>query len=58
MKETNNLTKDSITPTLLKLAIPIIATNFIQTTYGLVDMMWVGKLGSGSVAAVGTASFL
>ena len=35
MKETNNLTKDSITPTLLKLAIPIIATNFIQTTYGL-----------------------
>ena len=57
MKETNNLTKDSITPTLLKLAIPIIATNFIQTTYGLVDMMWVGKLGSGSVAAVGTASF-
>jgi putative MATE family efflux protein len=57
MKETNNLTKASITPTLLKLAIPIIATNFIQTTYGLVDMMWVGKLGSGSVAAVGTASF-
>ena len=57
MKETNNLTKDSITPTLLKLTIPIIATNFIQTTYGLVDMMWVGKLGSGPVAAVGTASF-
>ena len=57
MKETNNLTKDAITPTLLKLTIPIIATNFIQTTYGLVDMMWVGKLGSGSVAAVGTASF-
>ncbi len=57
MKETHNLTKDAITPTLLKLTIPIIATNFIQTTYGLVDMMWVGKLGSGSVAAVGTAIF-
>lgn len=57
MKETYNLTKDAITPTLLKLSIPIIATNFIQTAYGLVDMMWVGKLGSGSVAAVGTAIF-
>ena len=57
MKETYNLTKDAITPTLLKLTLPIIATNFIQTTYGLVDMMWVGKLGSGPVAAVGTASF-
>ena len=57
MKETYNLTEDAITPTLLKLTIPIIATNFIQTAYGLVDMMWVGKLGSGSVTAVGTASF-
>ena len=57
MKETYNLTKDAITPTLLKLTLPIIATNFIQTTYGLVDMMWVGKLGSGPVAAVGTANF-
>ncbi len=51
------LTQNEITPTLLKLTIPIIATNFIQTTYGLVDMMWVGKLGSGPVAAIGTASF-
>jgi putative MATE family efflux protein len=57
MRETYNLTQNEITPTLLKLTIPIIATNFIQTTYGLVDMMWVGKLGSGPVAAIGTASF-
>lgn len=57
MKGTYNLTEDPITSTLLKLTWPIIATNFIQTTYGLVDMIWVGKLGSGPVAAIGTASF-
>ncbi|CAM4039908.1 MATE family efflux transporter [Mesobacillus zeae] len=57
MNGTYNLTKGPITPTLMKLTLPIIATNFISTTYGLVDMIWVGKLGSGPVAAVGTASF-
>jgi putative MATE family efflux protein len=56
-KEIYKLTEAPITSTLLKLAGPIIATNFIQTTYGLVDMIWVGKLGSNAVAAVGTASF-
>lgn len=57
MKVKYNLTEDKITPTLLKLSLPIIANNFIQTTYGMVDMIWVGKLGSNAVAAVGTASF-
>lgn len=41
----------------MKLTLPIVATNFISTTYGLVDMIWVGSLGSGPVAAIGTASF-
>ncbi len=57
MKGIYNLTAAPITPTLIKLSWPIIATNFIQTTYGLVDMIWVGKLGSDAVAAIGTASF-
>lgn len=57
MKGTRNLTEGPITPTLVKLTLPIIATNFISTTYGLVDMIWVGKLGSDPVAAIGTASF-
>ncbi|UNK16114.1 MATE family efflux transporter [Paenibacillus sp. N3/727] len=57
MKGTNDLTQGPIMPTLMKLTIPIIATNFISTTYGLVDMIWVGRLGSGPVAAIGTASF-
>ncbi len=57
MKGTNDLTEGPIIPTLMKLTFPIIATNFISTTYGLVDMFWIGKLGSGPVAAIGTASF-
>lgn len=57
MNGTKNLTEGPITPTLMKLTLPIIATNFISTTYGLVDMIWVGKLGSDPVAAIGTASF-
>ncbi|WP_228100951.1 MATE family efflux transporter [Paenibacillus donghaensis] len=57
MKGTTDLTQGKIMPTLMKLTLPIIATNFISTTYGLVDMMWVGRLGSGPVAAIGTASF-
>ncbi|MHA0857262.1 MATE family efflux transporter [Paenibacillus sp. CMAA1364] len=57
MLGTNDLTQGPIMSTLMKLTIPIIATNFISTTYGLVDMIWVGRLGSGPVAAIGTASF-
>lgn len=57
MKGTHDLTKGPIIPTLMKLTLPIMATNFISTTYGLVDMIWIGKLGSGPVAAIGTASF-
>ena len=49
MQGTNDLTQGPIMSTLMKLTIPIIATNFISTTYGLVDMIWVGGLGSGPV---------
>ena len=50
MQGTNDLTQGPIMSTLMKLTIPIIATNFISTTYGLVDMIWVGGLGSGPVS--------
>jgi len=42
---------------LFKLAIPIIGSHLLHTAYNLTDMIWVGKLGSGAVAAVGTAGF-
>ncbi|MGL4452811.1 MAG: MATE family efflux transporter [Sarcina sp.] len=51
-----DLTKGNITSGLLGLATPIVLTNFIQTAYGMVDMIWIGRLGSDAVAAVGTAS--
>ena len=57
MSKSLDLTKGNIPRGLMGFAIPIIATNFIQTAYNLVDMIWIGKLGSGAVAAVGTATF-
>lgn len=42
---------------LLTLATPIILSNFIQTLLGIVDMIWIGKLGGEAVSAIGTAGF-
>lgn len=53
----NSLTEGNISKVLLKLALPIMGTSFIQMAYNLTDMFWVGRLGSLSVAAVGTAGF-
>lgn len=57
MKKSVNLVSGNIVNTLLKLSIPILGTSFIQMAYNLVDMMWVGRIGSDAVAAVGTAGF-
>ena len=57
MQKKINLTEGGIVEKLVKIAIPIMATSFIQIAYNLIDMMWVGKNGSNSVAAVGTAGF-
>ncbi|NMA61042.1 MAG: MATE family efflux transporter [Firmicutes bacterium] len=57
MSKTHDLTQGSISQALTKLAIPIIATSFVQMAYNLTDMIWVGRVGSGAVAAVGTAGF-
>ena len=46
MQGTKNLTKGSINRQLFNLAIPIMATSFIQMAYSLTDMAWVGRLGS------------
>lgn len=57
MTKSTDLTKGPITERLIRLAIPLIATNFIQTAYSFVDMIWIGKLGNSAVIAIGTASF-
>ncbi len=52
-----DLTEGGIVEKLVKIALPIMGTSFIQIAYNLTDMMWVGRNGSNSVAAVGTAGF-
>jgi Na+-driven multidrug efflux pump len=37
---------------LIRLAIPIILGNLLQTGYQLTDAFWVGRLGAAAVAAV------
>ncbi len=49
------LTEGSIFKALVKLSIPLILTNILQTAYNLTDTFWVGRLGSISVAAVSLA---
>jgi len=46
------LTEGSIFKALLKLSIPLILTNILQTAYNLTDTFWVGRLGSVALAAV------
>jgi Na+-driven multidrug efflux pump len=48
-----NLTEGKIFGQLTRLAAPIMATGFIQMAYTLVDMAWIGRLGSREMAAVG-----
>lgn len=42
----------SIAKSLLKLGIPIILINILQSAYQLTDAFWVGRLGAAQVAAV------
>ena len=58
MQNIKNLTEGPIRKQLFNLAIPIMGTSFIQMAYSLTDMVWVGRLGSGAVAAVGAVGIL
>ena len=48
------LTRGPILKALMHLALPIVASSFFSTAYNITDMIWIGKLGSTQVAAVGT----
>ncbi len=50
-----DLLEGPIFQSLTKLALPIMATFLIQMAYNLIDMMWIGKLGSHAIASVGAA---
>ncbi|OPZ32229.1 MAG: Multidrug export protein MepA [Bacteroidetes bacterium ADurb.BinA174] len=53
-----DFTRGGISRQLITLAMPLMAVSFIQMTYNMVDIIWIGRLGSKSVAAVGTVGML
>lgn len=53
-----NLTEGKIFKQLIQLALPLMATSFIQMAYTLTDMAWIGRLGSREVAAIGAVGIL
>lgn len=53
-----DLTQGGIFRQLFSLALPLLAISFIQMAYNLVDLLWIGRLGSKAVAAVGSVGIL
>ena len=53
-----DLTQGPITPTIFRLAWPVVISMFVETARGLANMFWVGKLGAVDLAAVVSATFL
>lgn len=52
-----DLTTGNIRQGIWTMAIPLITASFVQMAYNITDMIWLGHLGSESVAAVGVAGF-
>lgn len=52
-----DLTQGKVLSVISALAIPIMGSSLLQFTYNIVDMFWVGGLGSDAVASVGSSSF-
>lgn len=55
MKQKIDLLEGPIAGTLARLAFPIMGTSLIQMAYNLVDMIWIGRLGSNAVVMIGAA---
>lgn len=51
-----DLTKGKVASVIMLLALPIMGSSLLQFTYNIIDMMWVGKMGSNAVASIGTSS--
>jgi len=52
-----DLTEGKAIKVLTTLSVPIMGSSLLQFTYNLVNMIWVGRLGSNAVASIGSASF-
>src|SRR3954462_7111605 len=54
-----DLTQGSIGPTLLKFAVPTLASSILQSLNGSVNAIWVGRfLGEGALAATSNANLV
>lgn len=54
-----DLTKGSIAPTLLKFALPTLASSILQSLNGTINAIWVGRfLGEGALAATSNANMV
>lgn len=58
MNQIKDLTSGNIFSQIVKLAIPIIATSFVQMAYNMTDMAWLGHVDKETVSAVGMALYL
>lgn len=57
MKKDIDLLHGNIAKTLFRVSLPLMGTAFVQMAYALVDLLWLGKLSTNAVAAVGTSGF-
>lgn len=54
----NDLTRGRIYPQLIRLSLPLMGTALIQMSYNLMDMFWLGKLSTHSLAAAASAGYI
>lgn len=52
-----DLLQGSVSRALLRLSMPLIGAMFLETAFNLVNTLWVGRVGTLSLAAVNLASF-
>ena len=57
-KPRGDLTRGSLFRHLLRLSVPIIFSYILQDAFNIVDMIFVGRLGPGAIAAVGVSGNL
>ncbi|MEG0805437.1 MAG: MATE family efflux transporter [Lachnospiraceae bacterium] len=55
MSKRVNLLEGNILKALISMSLPIMATSLLQMAYNMTDMIWIGRMGSNSVAAIGAA---
>jgi len=53
MARASDFTRGAITPQIMRLALPIMGTAFIQMAYNMADFYWIGHLNGIAAAAVG-----